>query len=369
LSPAAFHVIPLAASDAFRPRSPAHITRQKAALALPDRYIFASSHYRTSYKNMDVLFQAVRILHDQGVDVPPLVGTGSPNPGHDDTWIRLGIITDTELAGILAGAEFMVYPSLDEGFGLPPLEAMTCGVPVICSSAGSLPEVGGDSVFYFDPHDARQLAASMRLFIESPATRRLYAERGVERAATFSWKRTASETLHLYDETLQALPGKRRPHTSTNWGALAASQSSIPPAIASPHYAGQYLSMARNLLGSGNEPAALAALEADRMAFPANPDTLRELGKLYKVRQDWPRAATCFRSMLSVARKHQFTEHLRSALYHLGECEMNLGHTSRAAGLLRECLLLHPDHAAASALLARTTSGIPTSSSRSNSGC
>lgn len=112
-------------------------------------------------------------------------------------------VPDEDLPGIYANASLMVYPSLYEGFGLPPLEAMACGTPVIVSDRSSLPEVVGDAGIKVDPLDVDGIAASMASVLLEPQVSRWFADRGLERARTFSWKKTASETAAVYEQVLR----------------------------------------------------------------------------------------------------------------------------------------------------------------------
>ena len=120
---------------------------------------------------------------------------------------RLGIGGQTKLAGVVSDAELIAYyqqaavfvfPSLYEGFGLPVLEAMGCGCPVICSNVSSLPDVAGEAALLIDPHDGGQLAAELFRVLESPALQSELRTRGLARAREFSWDRTATETLAVY---------------------------------------------------------------------------------------------------------------------------------------------------------------------------
>ncbi len=97
-------------------------------------------------------------------------------------------------------ADVFVFPSFYEGFGLPPLEAMACGTPVVCSKAASLPEVVGDAALVIDPSDIRGLAAVVGNVISDESLRKSLREKGLARAAQFSWQRTAEQTLEVYKE-------------------------------------------------------------------------------------------------------------------------------------------------------------------------
>jgi glycosyltransferase involved in cell wall biosynthesis len=109
-----------------------------------------------------------------------------------------GYVEEPDLPPLYSGALAFVYPSLYEGFGLPPLEAMACGTPVVCSNAASLPEVVGDAALTCDPRDTEGLAAALAQVIAQPALREELRAAGLRRAARFSWRRCAEETLEVY---------------------------------------------------------------------------------------------------------------------------------------------------------------------------
>jgi alpha-1,3-rhamnosyl/mannosyltransferase len=112
--------------------------------------------------------------------------------------LTTGFLAPEELAAVLAGAEALVFPSLYEGFGLPVLEAMALGVPVLCSDRASLPEVGGDAVVYFNPEDLNDLVGRLRSHAADEAGRMALRRRGIAQAAQFSWAHTAAETVRIY---------------------------------------------------------------------------------------------------------------------------------------------------------------------------
>ncbi|HTP65773.1 MAG TPA: glycosyltransferase family 1 protein, partial [Geobacteraceae bacterium] len=116
--------------------------------------------------------------------------------------IVTGYVADEDLAALYSGAIAFVYPSLYEGFGLPPLEAMQCGVPVITSNTSSLPEVVGDSGILVDPRDADALCAAMLSLYKDSDRREMLAQSALQRAAEFSWKRCVDETVRAYKNSL-----------------------------------------------------------------------------------------------------------------------------------------------------------------------
>ena len=107
--------------------------------------------------------------------------------------------SDEDLLLLYNAASLFVFPSLEEGFGLPPLEAMACGTPVIASNTSSMPEVLGDAALLVSPTDIRALASAMNDVLTSPHLSDQLAERGLQRSRMFSWERTARETLTVYE--------------------------------------------------------------------------------------------------------------------------------------------------------------------------
>lgn len=108
------------------------------------------------------------------------------------------------MPGLYSGARLFVFPSYYEGFGLPVLEAMACGTPVICSYASSLPEVAGDAALLVSPHHTSELADSMRRVLNSPALQVDLRQRGLQRVARFSWQQTALATWCAYERARTA---------------------------------------------------------------------------------------------------------------------------------------------------------------------
>ena len=109
-----------------------------------------------------------------------------------------GFVADEDLPAVLSAAHALVWPSLYEGFGLPPLEAMACGTPVVTSNTSSLPEVVGDAALQVDPDDLEVLADAMRAVATDTALRDALVVKGVHRAAQFTWDRTAQLTVEAY---------------------------------------------------------------------------------------------------------------------------------------------------------------------------
>jgi len=115
---------------------------------------------------------------------------------------HLNYLSDRQVQALYSHADVFVYPSFYEGFGLPVLEAMTLGAPVVTSNVSSLPEVGGDAALYADPYDSAELSEQIWRLIDSPSLRENLIVKGRAQAAKFSWRRTAEETLKAYRSLL-----------------------------------------------------------------------------------------------------------------------------------------------------------------------
>ncbi len=167
-------------------------------------------------KNLNNLIRAYRLLPPDLTRRFPLAIAGMRGWLHKDTdqeiaalerqgIIRaLGYVAEADLPALYAASALFVYPSIYEGFGLPPLEAMAAGVPVIVADRASLPEVVGDAALRVDPYDVDALAQAIRGILEDTQRRERMAQAGVERASLFSWDRCARETLAVYREAIAA---------------------------------------------------------------------------------------------------------------------------------------------------------------------
>ncbi len=152
---------------------------------------------RWPHKNHERLFAAfARLRRDDPELRLVLTGGGHPPTAADGIEVR-GLVSTDDLVDLYRRAAALVFPSLYEGFGQPPLEAMACGCPVACSTAGSLPEIVGDAARLFDPHDTAAIAEAVRDVLAAPEQ---WTHRGLTRAAGFSWDATARAHDAVYRE-------------------------------------------------------------------------------------------------------------------------------------------------------------------------
>ena len=111
---------------------------------------------------------------------------------------QMGYLPREELAIIVAGALTMIFPSIYEGFGLPSLEAMACGVPVITSNVSSLPEVVGDTGLLIEPHDVDALAGAIEQLVTAPDIRHELSQKAYARSLSFTWDNCVAQTVEAY---------------------------------------------------------------------------------------------------------------------------------------------------------------------------
>ena len=210
IRPERISVVPLAADRSFKPMPAAETQQALSDWGLVrDGYLLFMGTIEPR-KNLLRLLQAVEVA---GSRIGPLVIAGANGWGSDEVadlmqrlqragrLSYLGYVPDNARPALINGARGFVYPSLYEGFGLPVLEAMACGVPVLASNVSSLPEIVGDASLLVDPQDVDAIAREMARLWQDEALRRELAARGLERAQSFSWERTASQTLNVYRQT------------------------------------------------------------------------------------------------------------------------------------------------------------------------
>lgn len=189
-------VTPLAASPALAAPAPVEAVRAKHDL---EREFVLAAGTLEPRKNLVGLMEAWAGVRSEAelvlVGPPGWEMAGIVRRAHADRVRLLGFVPDAELAALYAACAVFAYPSLYEGFGLPVLEAMSCGAPVVTSDLSSLPEVAGDAAVLVDPRDPAALRDALARLLADPGERARLSAAGRARAATFTWERTARETL------------------------------------------------------------------------------------------------------------------------------------------------------------------------------
>ncbi|MEF3274287.1 MAG: glycosyltransferase family 4 protein [Chloroflexus sp.] len=209
-------VTPNAARSHFHPPSPAALASLRARHGLPERFILYVGTLEPR-KNLTTLLEAFALVSARLPDVPLLIG-GGKGWMYQPIFARLdqlqlrdrvkfvGYIPEEELPLWYAAATVFVFPSIYEGFGMPPLEAMACGTPVVTSNTSSLPEVVGDAGLMVPPTDHQALADAIYRVLSDAELHAELCQRGLARARQFSWSDTAARTLAAY----QAVADSRR---------------------------------------------------------------------------------------------------------------------------------------------------------------
>ncbi|MGC8779506.1 MAG: glycosyltransferase family 4 protein [Anaerolineae bacterium] len=210
-------VVPNGVAEAFRPADRSEVAAFRRRKGLPERFFLFLGTLEPR-KNIERLLDAYALfLRDHAArmaDRPCLVIAGAKGWFYEAIFARVqrlnladrvffpGFVPAAELPWWYRAADLFIYPSLYEGFGLPVLEAMACGTPVITSNASSLPEVAGDAALLVPPDDADALAGAMARVWHEPALAAALREAGLKQASRFSWQRTARETLAVYRAVL-----------------------------------------------------------------------------------------------------------------------------------------------------------------------
>jgi glycosyltransferase involved in cell wall biosynthesis len=212
LDPSKVTVVYEAAAPEFVPARPEAIDDVRRRYDLPDEYLIHVSTIEPR-KNLTRLVEALQRLRDEGCKIPLLV-VGGKGWLYDDFFRRLeelevrdavffpGYVPSADLPLLYGAAKLAVMSSVYEGFGLPLLEAMACGTPVVSSDSSSLPEFGGEAAQYFDPYDVEAMARTLRRVWDDDGLRAEMGQQGLAQAVKFSWDRAAEETLQVYESLL-----------------------------------------------------------------------------------------------------------------------------------------------------------------------
>ncbi|MBI1865012.1 MAG: glycosyltransferase family 4 protein [Nitrospirae bacterium] len=201
--------IPEAAGPEFAPPGPERIESVLNRYKISGRYLLHVGNLEPK-KNLPRVIRAFdRVARMPGGEDLSLVIAGKKGWLYDEIFrtangtttnsIRfLGYVPRDEMAAIYAGASCFVFPSIYEGFGLPVLEAMACGTPVVTSNISSMPEVAGGAAVLVDPYDEESIASGILAVVSDPSLQGQLRREGILRSRTFSWDRAARETLDLY---------------------------------------------------------------------------------------------------------------------------------------------------------------------------
>ncbi len=182
-----------------------------AKYGIKEKFIFSLGRLNER-KNLSSLISAYKYLRDAGkMDISLVIGGNKDflfekilmeikNSGYENDIILTGYIDDKDLPVIFSSAELFVYPSLFEGFGLPPLEAMICKCPVIASNVSSIPEVVGNAGILVDPNNVDEISRAIYRVTSNPELREEMKKKGYEKGQMFRWETTAKKTLNIYEE-------------------------------------------------------------------------------------------------------------------------------------------------------------------------
>ena len=220
IAPEKIVVAPLAAGEQFFPCQDAGkraVMRAKYGIPVDAPYFLSLATLEVR-KNLDQIVKAFKLFLEEQPDSPACLVLAGMHGWKLDAFtaeldslgtarnriILTGFVEEEDLAALYSDALCFVYMSLYEGFGLPPLEAMACGVPVIVSNTSSLPEVVGDAGILLDPHDTDGLCAAMRGILTNAAMRNELAARGLERSRRFSWDQSTAIMMEAIQKELAA---------------------------------------------------------------------------------------------------------------------------------------------------------------------
>ncbi len=205
-------VIPLGVGEEFEPATPETIAAVRKRRGLPDRDAVFLGNPKP-HKGIDILMESFRANSFKSKELSLVVVGGSEaddatirqmaaRAGIADKMMHLRHLPEEELPVILSAARMLVMPSRWEGFGLPVLEAMACGTPVVCTTAGSLPEVAGKAASFVEPDDSGGLADAILSLDQDEAMRSSLRQAGLLHCQRFRWERTVQQTLEAYSSVL-----------------------------------------------------------------------------------------------------------------------------------------------------------------------
>ncbi len=210
VDPSKITVVPNGVHEGYRtpvPRAEVEATLSRTGLP-PGGLLYVGS--LEERKNLPRLILAYRELLSRRLDTPPLVLIG-PGPGwpaqlppQPSQVHTAGHLATLEVRALMAASKALVLASLEEGFGLPVVEAMAAGLPVVCSSGSALEEVAGGAACLIDPNDVESIAAGLERVLDDEEYAASLRRRGLDRSQAFDWKRAAAQTLELYEKVLSS---------------------------------------------------------------------------------------------------------------------------------------------------------------------
>ena len=212
MRPQQIHVVHHGVLPIYQQQSPSKLEAVRAKYGLPPEYILFVGAV-VERKNLRRVLEACTTLWTRGIGLPlVVVGPTSARSsgilaavaasGLADRVLFTDYVPESDLPALYAAASVFVYPSLYEGFGIPVIEAMACGTPVITSNVSSLPEVAGEADLTVDPTSSDAIRAALERLLSSPTLREDLRTRGLAQAAQFTWERAARETLAIYQQTV-----------------------------------------------------------------------------------------------------------------------------------------------------------------------
>jgi glycosyltransferase involved in cell wall biosynthesis len=211
------------------------VVRVRERYQLQDEFVLYAGNVKP-HKNLERLIEAFRIVRDRGLDHIKLVLIGDDISKYASLrravhrhqlhkYVRfLGYVSEETLAVMYRLAAVFVFPSLYEGFGLPPLEAMASGTPVVTSNVSSLPEVAGDAAVLVDPYDPEAIACGIHQILSDDKLRQTRRQKGLQRAAQFSWATSVGRVWEIYQQVCDtpAIPVKAE-------ASAKSSRATLPP--------------------------------------------------------------------------------------------------------------------------------------------
>ena len=190
------------------------VSKVKEKYHLPNDYLLYLGTLEPR-KNISRLIEAYALLKQECADLPPLILVGRKGWMYDEIFEKIqklrlesdvwstGYAENDDVPVLLSGAMAFVFPSIYEGFGMPPLEAMACGTPVLTSNVSSMPEVAGDCAVLVDPFSVESIRDGLRRMVQDSDLRNELSKKGIQRAETFTWTRTAGIVSDVFRKLMQ----------------------------------------------------------------------------------------------------------------------------------------------------------------------